>query len=189
MTAEPPIRRVDGEVVYENPWMILREDRVRFPDGTEGPFTVVDKGDFSVVVPFDGDTVYLVRQYRYQVGDWSLEFPAGGRAGTMPRFWSPDDQPDPAEVAADELREEVGAMAADWTPLGWFHQGVGGSSQRLSIFLARDLTWVGQDLEPEEQTITVEPMPIAEVDAAVADGRIRCQSSALAWMLARPHLG
>lgn len=53
--------------VYANPWMAVREDAVRRPDGSTGIYGVVDTPDIALVVPVDGDRLHLVEQYRYPV--------------------------------------------------------------------------------------------------------------------------
>ena len=50
----PEIVRTDRRIAYKNRWMTVWEDRVVFPDGSEGIYGCVDKPDFALVVPFDG---------------------------------------------------------------------------------------------------------------------------------------
>ena len=50
--------------VYANAWMTVREDDVRFVDGTESIYGVVDKPTYALVVPRDGDRLHLVEQFR-----------------------------------------------------------------------------------------------------------------------------
>ena len=56
-----------SRVVYENPWMRVREDAIGRPDGSAGIYGVVEKPDFALVIPVDADGVWLVEQYRYPV--------------------------------------------------------------------------------------------------------------------------
>ena len=65
------IKPLSSRLVYENPWMRLREDKVRFASGHEGIYSIVEKADFSTIIPIHDDgKVQLVEQYRY---------PAAGR--------------------------------------------------------------------------------------------------------------
>ena len=48
-------RKLSGRTVYQNRWMRVREDRIRFPDGSDGIYGVVDKEDFVVIVPIHDD--------------------------------------------------------------------------------------------------------------------------------------
>lgn len=70
------IRQVSSRVVYRNPWMTVREDQVE-RDGQPGIYGVVEKHDSAVILPIDGDHIYLVEQFRYPIGRRSLELPQG----------------------------------------------------------------------------------------------------------------
>ncbi len=59
---EPEIKLIESKVVYKNRWMTVREDRVSRPNGDHGLFGVVDKADFSLIVPFDGERFHMVQQ-------------------------------------------------------------------------------------------------------------------------------
>src|SRR5690606_12855077 len=49
--AEGPITKtLASTVVYRNPWMTVREDRVERPDGSRGIYGVVDKPDFALII-------------------------------------------------------------------------------------------------------------------------------------------
>ena len=72
---EDPAGRIGGvetmhsREVYANPWMTVREDEVRRADGSDGIYGVVDKPDYALVIPLDGDRLHLVEQFRYPVGE------------------------------------------------------------------------------------------------------------------------
>lgn len=96
--------------VYANAWMSVREDDVLRPDGSPGIYGVVDKPDYALIIPLDGDRVHLVEQYRYPVAARRWEFPAG----TAPNRADAE----PAALAAQELREETGLVAGRLQLLG-----------------------------------------------------------------------
>ena len=77
------IRQLSSRVVYRNPWMTVREDEIERDNGTRGIYGVVEKCDSAIVIPIEGDDVYLVEQYRYPVGMKTLEFPREAWNGTM----------------------------------------------------------------------------------------------------------
>ena len=77
--------------------------------------------------------VYLVHQYRHPVGRVLWEPPAG--------LLDIQDEP-PLEAAKRELWEEADLRAATWHTLADFFTTPGGVSERIRIFLARDLTEV-----------------------------------------------
>ena len=96
--------------VYANPWMTVREDEIRRPDGSTGSYGVVDTPDIALVIPVDGDRLHLVEQYRYPVAGRRWEFPSGTAD-------QPGDE-DAAVLAARELREETGLVAGSLTSSG-----------------------------------------------------------------------
>ena len=110
---------LSSTVVYRNPWLSLREDRIARPDSAHGLYSVVDQPDFALVIPVEDDGFHLVEQYRYPVRSRSWEFPAGsftdGRSGS------------PEEMAAAELAEETGLVAGRLDRLGFLHCASGGS--------------------------------------------------------------
>ncbi|MDX1546724.1 MAG: NUDIX hydrolase [Rhodothermales bacterium] len=98
------------QYLLERPWMRLRADHVRQPDGTEiEEFHVVEYPDWTCVLCFtEAGRVVLVEQYRHGIEQVSLELPAGIiDAGETPLM-----------AARRELREETGYVADAWTPLG-----------------------------------------------------------------------
>jgi hypothetical protein len=72
------IRQLSSREVYRSPWMSVREDEVAFPSGARGTYSVVDKKDFVVVLPYADGGFWLVEQFRYPVGRREWEFPQGG---------------------------------------------------------------------------------------------------------------
>ena len=61
---QPP-RVTDTRIVYENRWMRLHEDRTERADGTPGLYAWIEKPPAAVIVPVDGDHVWLVEQHRH----------------------------------------------------------------------------------------------------------------------------
>jgi hypothetical protein len=67
---------------YRNKWITVREHDLIYPDGSTGMYGVVEKPDFALVIPQDGDGQFcLVEQYRYPVGRRAWEFPQGSWSG------------------------------------------------------------------------------------------------------------
>ncbi len=46
--AVPVIQQLATRTVYRNPWMTVREDQIRRPDGSHGVYGVIDKPDFAL---------------------------------------------------------------------------------------------------------------------------------------------
>jgi ADP-ribose pyrophosphatase len=171
------LRVTASRLVYENRWMRLREDRTVLPDGSPGLYAVVEKAPAAVIVPLDGDHLWLIEQYRHPVGERFWELPQGA--------W--DDCPGaPAEdVARGELAEETGLRAARMERLGRLFFAYGISDQPFEVWLATGLTRGEQALEHTEQGLVAARFPEAEVEAMVLDGRIADAATVAALGLLR----
>lgn len=161
--------------VYQNAWMSVREDQIRLPDGTPGIYGVVDKPDFALVIPRDGDGYWLVEQYRYPVRRRDWEFPQGA--------WPAGRSGSPADLARAELREETGLTAASLTHLGHLFTASGFCSQGYDVFLAEGLTAGPTDREPTEQDMTQRLVSDQEFRAMIRSGRIRDSATVAAYSL------
>ncbi|TDC71472.1 NUDIX hydrolase [Actinomadura sp. GC306] len=172
---EPAVRRVGTRVVYENPWMIVREDAVERPDGSRGIYGVVDKPDFVLVIPVERDGFHLVEEYRYPIGRRTWSFPQGSLPGRQ--------DADPEELARLELAQETGLRAGALRHLGYLNCSHGTSGQGFNIFVASDLTAGEPDREPEEQDMRQKWVSGAEFRALVREGRITDDSTLAAYAL------
>jgi 8-oxo-dGTP pyrophosphatase MutT (NUDIX family) len=161
-----------SRVVYENPWISVREDKVIRPDGKPGIYGVVDiRPSVGIVAMNDRDEVVLVGQWRYTVQRYSWEVPRGG---------SHPGETDMLGVAQRELAEETGTLAAHWQVLGPVDICNGVANDVQTLFLATGLSETSQNLDPEED-ITVRWTPFSEALAMAMDGRITevCSVAAL----------
>jgi hypothetical protein len=76
------IETTGSRIVYGNRWMRVREDRIERANGEPGLYSVVEKLDYSLIIPRDDDGVFLVEQYRYPVQPGIGSFRKGrGRTG------------------------------------------------------------------------------------------------------------
>ncbi|MCP2260335.1 ADP-ribose pyrophosphatase YjhB, NUDIX family [Streptoalloteichus tenebrarius] len=165
--------------VYANPWMTVREDVIRRPDGSTGIYGVIDKPTYALVIPLDGDRLQLVEQFRYPLGMRRWEFPQG-TAPERARL-------DPAALAARELREETGLTAGRMVELGLIDCAAGTSSQRGHAYLATDLTVGEPEREPEEQDMRTGWFTRAEFEDMARRGEITDAQSLAAYALLLLH--
>lgn len=173
------IERVSSRVVYDNPWMTLREDVIRRPDGSTGIYSYVEKPDFALIIPVDQDGFHLVEQYRYPVSHRSWEFPQG----TLP-----DRQDgDPAGLARRELVEETGLRANRLYHLGNLHPAKGMSSQGFAVFVAEDLEAGPSAREHEEQDMRQRWVSRATFEQMIRDGLVTDDSTLAAYLLFLLH--
>ena len=160
---ENPWRTKRSEIVYENPWIRVREDQVIRPDGGGGIYGVVEiRPSVGVVALNERGEIALVGQWRYAVNRYSLEVPRGG---------SHPGETDMLAVAQRELAEEAGVIASRWEALGAVDVCNGVSDDVQSLFLATELSATEMNLDPEED-ITVEWHPFRDAVSMALDGRI-----------------
>jgi 8-oxo-dGDP phosphatase len=135
------------------------------PTGEEFNRQIVRNNGAVAVVPLHEDgTITLIRQFRPALGARILEIPAG----LLDK---------PGEVSVDgarrELREEVGLEAGQIELLGACAPAPGMTDERITIYLARDLTFVGQEVDgPEEEDLEILRIPLHGAMALVASGEI-----------------
>jgi 8-oxo-dGTP pyrophosphatase MutT (NUDIX family) len=173
------VETLTSRQVYANPFMTVREDAVRFPDGTAGIYGVIDKPTYALVIPRDGDRLHLVEQFRYPVGRRRWEFPAGT---------APDRADvDPAELAARELQEETGLRAGRMERIGYLEVAPGMSSQDGYVFLATELARGPALREHSEQDMRTAWFSIGEFETMVRAGEIADSQSLAAYLLLQLH--
>ncbi len=123
----------------------------------------------------------LIRQYRYAVDEFCLEFPAGCCRDTQGLSLE--------DVARKELREEIGATAGPLEHVAWFYSSSSISDEVCHIFLARDVVLdQATDREPGEN-IELLLLPVAEVLALARQGGMKTGTCALAVLQCEARLG
>ncbi len=162
--------------MYRNPWCRVREDVIERSDGSRGIYGVMDKDPACIVIPLErteeGEFVWLVRQYRYTVGDTYYELPQGG--------WETAEV-NAEELARGELAEETGLRAERMIPLADLWIAYGAMRQIHHVFLAGGLMPGETERDPEEHDMTVHRVAVSEFEAMLLDGRVMDNCTAAAW--------
>jgi ADP-ribose pyrophosphatase len=168
------IHTLSSREIYRNPWLRLREDQIERNNGNRGIYSVVDKDDCAVILPIEGETIYLVEQFRYTIQERALELPQGG--------WEAPEV-DPEELARGELREETGLVASSMTYLGWMWIAYGFTKQKQHVYLATGLRHAEKDPDPEEHDLILHAVPVDEFERMLLDGTIKDACTLAAWGL------
>lgn len=178
---------LESRSVYRGKVLDVREDLVRFPNGSEGLLEIVrHRGAVAVLPLFDpepasgtnGPDVLLLRQYRYAAGGMLWEAPAGKL----------DEGESPAACAARELEEEAGVKAARLVHLTTLLTTPGFSDERIHLFLATGLADGRQALE-EHEVIECHRVPLADAVDMVRSGEIVDGKTVCLLMLAAAEAG
>ena len=168
------ITTLSSREVYRNHWMRVREDEILRSNGEKGIYGVVDKDESAIILPIDGDRVWLVEQFRYTIQERALELPQGG--------WEMEIE-NPEELARGELKEEMGLDAAHMTYLGALWIAYGFTRQKQHVFLATGLTPTEKEPDAEEHDLVVHTVPVEEFEQMMRTGVIRDNCTLSAWAL------
>jgi ADP-ribose pyrophosphatase len=171
MNEENPWKTLNTRVVYDNPWIHVREDSVIQPDGKKSIYGVVQFKNIAIgVLPVDDEGyVHLVGQFRYPIDKYSWEIPEGG---------CPEGE-DPLSAAQRELMEESGLSAANWEELGRCNLSNSATDELAIFYLATNLK---QGVaEPEGTELLMHKrLPFTQALAMVMSGEINDSLSVLA---------
>ena len=109
----------------------------------------------------DKKRVLLVRQYRLPAEKRMWELPAGRL----------DPGEKPLQAAKRELKEETGYAAKKWTKLASYYASPGFVEERMTIFLAENLT-EGEATPMDDEQIEARWFKRKELAAMIEDGEI-----------------
>jgi 8-oxo-dGTP pyrophosphatase MutT (NUDIX family) len=152
-------------MLYESPWIRLREDRFRHRRGAQGRYPVAGfmRTACGVLTLDAEDRVVLVGQWRYPHEAYSWELPEGGG----------EEGESPFEAIRRELQEEAGLTAATWEPLAFCLNSNSSTDEETFLFLARDLAEAPDGHGPEaDEELLVHREPFAQCLARVQAGEI-----------------
>jgi len=173
-----PWKKLSESTLATNKWWVYRMDDVELPSGKRGEYHYVHTNGASMVVPVTaGQKVLLVNQFRYLCARTSLEFPCGGvKDGSSYR-----------ETALQELREETGYTSELLVRAGEFNPYNGVTDEVCRVYIASDLTYVGDDPDETEEFERLEFTP-AELDDRISSGVIWDGMTIAAWGIVRSRI-
>lgn len=153
------------------------------PDGSQFDREIVRHGHAVAVVALTDDQqrVVLVRQYRPAIEELLLELPAG----------MIDVDGESAEATARrELEEEAGRrVVGDLEHLTEYWVAAGLMDEQMTIYLCRaSEPCEARPQSAEEEHMEVVEVPIDDVEAMIADGRIRDSKTIAGLLLAKVRL-
>ena len=133
---------IDSKKIYEGKVFSVTKDDVELSNGSLKFREVVHHSGGVVIAAIKDNKILMVKQYRYPTKNVLYELPAGKL----------DKQGESVfDAAKRELEEETGHIAKKWTNLGFIWTTPGFCTEKLHLFKAEDLTFIGQ--KPEEDEI------------------------------------
>src|ERR1700682_434941 len=161
------------EDVFEGKLLHVKRDTIRLPDGKTATREYIDHPGAVMIIPRLPDgKLLLERQFRYPVARIFIEFPAG----------KIDPGEDPATTAARELLEETGYTAERWSHIGTLHPLITYSTERIEIYTADALTFIGAKLDAGE-FIEIFSATLEEALAWIARGELTDVKTMLGLLL------
>ena len=141
-------KTLTSDVVYDGKIITVFKDEVELSTGKTSFREVVEHSGGVVIFALckkDGvEKVLMVKQFRYPLKHALLELPVGKL----------EKGEDPFEAAKRELKEETGYVAEKWQDLGYVFTSPGYSDEKLYLYKAEDLEFVGEC--PDEGEILIE---------------------------------
>ena len=168
-----------SKIVYENPFIIVHEDQVVKPDGSDGIYGYIDSKSPSItIIPVDEEgNTWIVRQERYTLKRLTWESVAGRT----------DNQPI-VHAAKRELLEETGLKAETIDIIGELHTANGLTTFATTLCIARGLTQVSHDLDQEDGIVQAKKLPLKEIPEMILSGEMTDTQSIAGFFMAIAYL-
>ena len=175
-----PAEVLQQRLFYKGRKFDFEVNRLRLPKGVEGDWECIRHPGGALAVPITNEgKLVLIRQYRFTIAGWLLEFPAG----TL------ELNEAPTETIQRELEEETGYRANQWRSLGKFALAPGYSDEYIYAFLAQDLEKLDNPpIQDEDEDIEVVLMSFSELEAAILAGESIDAKSITSFWLAKMAL-
>lgn len=154
-------KTLSSKIVYAGKIMTVRSDEVEVEGGRKSFREVVEHSGGVTIVAIKDDSILFVKQFRYPIKKVMLELPAGKL----------EVGEDPDTACERELEEETGYHAKHWTSLGYIYTSIGFCNEKLYLYLAQDLEFVGE--HPDEGEILENyEYKISDVEKMISSGEI-----------------
>ena len=154
-------KTLEQEIIYRGKIINLIRKKVTTINGSSTREIIEHKGGSVIAALTKDEKLVMVKQFRKPAERVMLELPAGKR----------DGEEKAEEVALRELREETGYVAGKITHLTDFYTTPGYSTEKLSLFLAEELSPGETDFD-ENEAIDIVEMPLKELVGMVLRGEI-----------------
>ena len=115
--------------VYANPWIQVREDELRWPDGAHRTYGLIEMAHGVTIAALTPDRhIALVREFKPAVGEFRVELISGGI----------DAGESPLAAGQRELQEEIGGRSERWEEVPPFDPFTALIHSRSHLYVAWD---------------------------------------------------
>jgi 8-oxo-dGTP pyrophosphatase MutT (NUDIX family) len=181
---DSPWQVLSSRKVLDTPFLKIRSERVKLPEGTILPdYYIIENPGWVGIVPLTEDGYFVLnKQYKHGIGLEVIEFPAGGLD---------EHEDDPLKAAQRELMEETG-YSVDQGQIEFLAHMLANPTNaetRIWWYLARNVRKTGeQKIDPSEiiENMLVTPQELLEL---LHSGRFLVQGQIAAAYIALERLG
>lgn len=152
--------KISSQTLYKGV-LDVKLDEIKLPDGKTGTRIYLKHRGASGILPVQDGFVYLVEQFRYPIGEATLEIPAGKREPGQ-NFLA---------CARAELKQETGLSAKSLKEILVFHPCNAFSDEVQHLYVATGLSRGKTDLD-EDEFINVKKVPLKKAYAMIKNGKI-----------------
>lgn len=160
-------KTLTSECIYNGKVIDVLRDEVEIATGRHSFREVVKHSGGVVIVAVKNETdmaepsILMVKQFRYPINEVVFELPAG----KLEKGENPD------LACKRELEEETGYAAENWKSLGFINTSPGFCDEKLYLYLATGLKFVGE--HPDEgEIIQAYEFKLSEVEKMILNGEI-----------------
>lgn len=171
-------KQLKETMLYEGKIFAVSQDDIAIENGSTMKYDVVHHHGGAGILPVKEGQVLLISQYRYPAQKQLWEIPAGKL----------EKDEDPYTCAVRELEEETGLGSHDVTFLASFFSTPGFCSERITLYLAKDVYAIKHPKAmDEDEWIQSKWFTFAEIETMLAKQEIEDAKTIIALQYALLH--
>ncbi|MCD7800832.1 MAG: NUDIX hydrolase [Ruminococcus sp.] len=156
-------KQKSSDTIYNGRIFTVTKDIVELEDNTQADREVVHHNGGVCVIPVtDDNCILMVKQFRYAVNEATLEIPAGKLESNESHY----------NAGKRELLEETGHECSEYIFLGRIYPTPAYVTENIYMYLAKGLTYKGQNLDSDE-FLDVVKVPLNDAVKMVMNGEIK----------------